>query len=162
MNSLFSYVFYPVVLGLLALSFVKDKKKTLLSLKRAWKMFITVLPQFLAVLFPVGLLLAALTPEMIQNILGSRSGFAGILISSLVGSVALVPVIIAFPIASELLKSGAGIIQVTVFISTLTTVGIATLPLEIRYLGKKTAVLRNLLAFLFSYVVAFIAGVVAI
>jgi hypothetical protein len=51
-------------------------------------------------------------------------------------------------------------VQIAVFISTLTTVGLVTLPLEIRYLGKKTAVLRNLLALLFSFAAAAVTGVV--
>ena len=50
--------------------------------------------------------------------------------------------------------------QIAVFISTLTTVGIVTLPLEIRYLGEKVALLRNILAFLFSFAVAAVTGLV--
>jgi hypothetical protein len=71
-----------------------------------------------------------------------------------------VPAIVAFPVAAELLRSGAGVMQIAVFISTLTTVGLVTLPLEIRYLGKKTAVMRNLLAFLFSFAAAAVTGAV--
>ena len=66
---------------------------------------------------------------------------------------------IAFPIVSELLKSGAGIIQMAVFVSTLTTVGLITIPIETKYLGKKIAVLRNMLAFVFSFITAYLMGV---
>ena len=38
-----------------------------------------------------------------------------------------------------------------VFISTLTTVGIVTIPLEVKYMGPKAAVLRNLLFFLLAF-----------
>jgi len=38
-------------------------------------------------------------------------------------------------------------------------VGFVTLPMEIKYLGKKAAVLRNALAFLFSFAAAFLIGV---
>lgn len=38
-----------------------------------------------------------------------------------------------------------------VFISTLTTVGIVTIPLEVKYMGAKAAVLRNLLFFLLAF-----------
>ena len=83
-------------------------------------MFIGVLPQIAAVLLLVGLLLAVLRPETIQRIIGAESGFMGMLITSLLGAVTLVPVLIAFPLATELLKNGAGITQIAVFISTLT------------------------------------------
>ncbi|PKM87171.1 MAG: permease [Firmicutes bacterium HGW-Firmicutes-12] len=160
MDLFFTYYIYVVTVGFLVLSFVKDRKKTILALIKSWKMFLTVLPQFIAILLLVGLLLAAVMPETIQNIIGAGSGVFGIVISSLVGAFSLVPVLIAFPIASELLKNGAGIMQMTVFISTLTTVGFVTLPLEVKYLGKKTAVLRNVLALVFSFVVAYAVKVV--
>jgi len=48
--------------------------------------------------------------------------------------------------------------QIGAFISSLMMVGIVTLPLEINYFGKKTAVARNVLAFFFSFLVAFIIG----
>lgn len=160
MDAGFTYILYCVSLGLLGLSFVKDKKKTAMSLKRAWRMFLNVLPQLAAILCLVGLLLTVLNPSSIRLIIGADSGFGGMLITALLGAVTLVPAIIAFPIAAELLRNGAGLMQIAVFISTLTTVGLVTLPLEIRYLGKKTAILRNGLAFLFSFAVAVVTGMV--
>jgi hypothetical protein len=50
MDAAFTYSLYGAVAVLLGISFVKDKKKTALSIKRAWKMFINVLPQFVAIL----------------------------------------------------------------------------------------------------------------
>lgn len=160
MNAVFTYSLYGAAAVCLAVSFVKNRKKTALALQKAWKMFITVLPQFLSILLLVGLLLAAVTPETIRRVIGTESGFAGMLLTSLLGAVAPVPVLIAFPIAAELLRNGAGITQIAVFVSTLTTVGIVTLPMEIRYLGKKAAILRNALAYLFSFAAAFVIGAV--
>jgi len=160
MDSIFTYFLYGLAAILLALSFFKDRKKTILSLKKSLKMFITVLPQFIAILLLVGLLLVVITPETIQRIIGTESGFLGMVITSLLGAVTLVPVIIAFPIAAELLSNGAGITQIAVFISTLTMVGFVTLPIEIKYLGRKVALSRNILAYLFAFVTAFIIGVV--
>lgn len=122
-------------------------------------MFTGVLPQFVAILLFVGGALAVLSPETIRRMLGEETGFIGMLLASLVGAFSLVPVMIAFPIVSELLKSGAGIIQMAVFVSTLTTVGLITIPIETKYLGKKIAVLRNMLAFVFSFITAYLMGV---
>jgi len=145
---------------LLVLSFIKNKKKTILALKMAWKMFLNVLPQFIEILIIVGLLLAFTNSQTIQNIIGTKSGIAGMLLASLIGSISLIPVIIAFPIAFELLRNGAGLMQITIFICTLTSVGIVTLPFESRYLGKKAALLRNILFYIFSFVIALIMEVV--
>ena len=123
-------------------------------------MFLNVLPQFLVIVLIVSPFLAILEQETIQSIIGAKTGLLGVVISSLLGSAVIVPAIIAFPIASELLQNGAGLMQITVFVSTLTMVGFVTLPLEVRYLGKKTAVMRNALAFLFSLIGAFVVSAV--
>lgn len=122
-------------------------------------MFLAVLPQFLAIVCIVGLILAFVDNDFLQNTIGSRSGFLGSLLSSFIGSITLIPVLIVFPIASELLRNGAGLSQITIFICTLTTVGLVTLPLEKHYLGKKIAVFRNLFFYLSSFVISFIMGV---
>ncbi|WP_139905452.1 MFS transporter [Clostridium thermarum] len=46
------------------------------------------------------------------------------------------------------------------FVSTLMMVGVVTMPVEIKYFGKKLTILRNVLAFVFSFVVAYIIGMV--
>lgn len=162
MDAIFTYSLYGVAAILVGVSFVKDKKKTALSLKRAWKMFINVLPQFVAILLLVGLLLAVATPDTIQRVIGADSGILGMLISSLLGAVTFVPVLVAFPVAAELLSNGAGVTQIAVFISSLTMVGFVTLPMEITYLGKKAAILRNVFAYLFAFATAFIIGAVLV
>ena len=159
MDAAFTYALYGAAVLLLGISFMKDKGKTALSLKRAWKMFVTVLPQFVGILLLVGLLLALIKPETMQYIIGTESGLAGMVIASLLGVVLLIPALIAFPIGAKLLENGAGVAQIVVFISTLTTVGLITLPLEAKYLGKKLAVIRNLLSYLRAFLVAYIMGV---
>ncbi|WP_222838851.1 hypothetical protein [Ilyobacter polytropus] len=52
--------------------------------------------------------------------------------------------------------------QVAAFISTLMMVGLVTLPVEVEYFGKRLAIFRNLMAFIFSFVVAFIIGIVVV
>jgi uncharacterized membrane protein YraQ (UPF0718 family) len=160
LDAVFTYSLYGVTVVLLGISLVKDRRKTALSIKRAWKMFIGMLPQFISILLLIGLLLAIVTPETIQYVIGAESGFLGMLLTSLLGAITLVPALIAFPVAAKLLDNGAGIIQIAVFISTLTMVGFVTLPMEIKYLGKKAAMLRNILAYLFAFATAFIIGAV--
>ncbi|MFR1478965.1 MAG: permease [Hydrogeniiclostridium mannosilyticum] len=137
MDAFFTYFLYAVTAFLLGVSFLKDRRKTLLSLKRAWKLFVHVLPQFLAILLLVDLLLAAVTPAAIQRVIGAESGFTGMLVAALLGAITLVPVLVAFPVVAELLHNGAGMTQIAVFISTLNMVGFVTLPLEMKYLEKR-------------------------
>lgn len=50
--------------------------------------------------------------------------------------------------------------QIGAFVSTLMIVGIVTMPVEIKYFGKKVMILRNILAFIFSFIVAYVIGLV--
>ena len=157
-----SYIFYGLATILLLISFYKDKKKTKMALKKAWKAFENILPEFLVVILLVGFLLAVLNPETISRIIGSESGWFGTILAAFIGSITLIPGFVAFPTAAILLKNGAGYMQIAAFISTLMMVGIITLPVEIKYFGKKVSIIRNFLAFLFSFIVAFIIGSVVI
>jgi uncharacterized membrane protein YraQ (UPF0718 family) len=157
-----SYIFYGLAIVLLFLSFIKDKKKTKMALKKAWKAFEKILPEFLVVILLVGLLLAILDPETISKIIGAESGWFGVILAGIIGAVTLIPGFVAFPTAAILLENGAGYMQIAAFVSTLMMVGIITLPVEVKYFGKKISILRNILAFLFSFLVAFIIGMVVV
>lgn len=157
---MFTSIIYISAITLLGISWLKDKKKTRMALTKAWKSFENILPQFLSILIIIGVMLAVLNPDTISGLIGQQSGWVGIIIASLIGSITLIPGFVAFPLAAVLLENGAGFMQIAVFISTLMMVGIVTLPVEIKYFGKKAVVLRNVLAFAFSYIVAVTIGVV--
>lgn len=151
-------VLYTLCLILLILSFCKNRDKTKTALKKGWKSFEIIMPQFLGIIFAIGILLAIIKPSVVSKLIGSSSGFLGILISALVGSITIMPTFVAFSTGSTLLNNGAGYGPVAALISTLTLVGIVTLGLESKYIGKKAAVLRNFICFLFSLIVALFIG----
>ncbi len=153
-----SYILYGITIVLLALSFFKDRKRTRMALKKGWKAFDNILPEFLVVMLFVGVMLAVLDPQTISKFIGKDSGWAGVVFAALVGSVTLIPGFIAFPTASLLIQAGAGLMQIGAFISTLMMVGIITMPVEIKYFGKKMTIYRNLMAFIFSFFVAYVIG----
>ncbi|KZL91940.1 permease [Clostridium magnum] len=153
-----NYILYGITIILLIISYHKDKKKTKMALKKAWKAFENILPEFLTVIMFVGVLLAILNPEVISKIIGNNSGYFGVVIAAIVGAVTLIPGFVAFPTAAMLLQNGAGTMQIGAFLSTLMMVGIVTMPVEIKYFGKKLTVLRNVFAFIFSFLVAYIIG----
>ncbi|CEH34308.1 permease [Romboutsia lituseburensis] len=157
---MFSNLMYVLAVALLVVSASKDKNKTKMALKKAWKSFENMLPQFLTIIILIGIILAVVDNQVISNLIGEDSGTIGIVIASAIGSITLIPSFVAFPLAKVLLENGAGISQLAAFISTLMMVGIVTIPLEMKYWGKKATILRNLLAFGFSIVVAIIMGVI--
>jgi uncharacterized membrane protein YraQ (UPF0718 family) len=152
-----AYVIAGVALGL---SWYKSKEKTIQALKKAWKSFENILPQFLSILLIIGIVLSLLNANQISQLIGGESGWWGVLLASVIGSITLIPGFIAFPLSAALLENGAGYMQIAAFISTLMMVGIVTIPLELKFFGRKAAYLRNGLAFLFSLFVALIIGVI--
>ena len=157
---MFTYILYGLAGAGLAISYYKDRAKTKTALKKAWKAFENILPQLLSILIIIGLALAILTPETISALIGTESGIWGLFAAALIGSVTLIPGFVAFPLAAALLNNGAGYMQIAAFVSTLMMVGIITLPLEIKTMGKPAAIIRNVVAFIFSLIAAVMIGVV--
>lgn len=152
-------ILYVIAIFALVFSFIKSKEKTRMGLKKAWKSFENIMPQVLAILILIGMILAILTPDQISQLLGEDSGWIGVLVAAGIGSITLIPGFVAFPLAAALLDNGAGYMQIAAFVSTLMMVGVVTLPVEIEYFGKKASLIRNTSAFIFSLAVAVVMGV---
>jgi len=153
------FLYGAAILGLL-LSFVKDKAKTKLALKKAWRSFENILPSILVILLLIGFIFAFLDAQAISKLLGTDSGLLGMIIATVVGCITLIPGFVAFPLANSLLTAGAGYAQIAIFISTLMMVGIATLPLEIKCFGKRIALKRNILSLILAVITSCVVGVI--
>ncbi|NCA99381.1 MAG: permease [Clostridia bacterium] len=145
-------------LGLIA-SLVKSKEKTAAAFKIAGKALLKTAPSLLTVLGIVGLTLGLLTPETITRLVGAEAGWLATLFAAVIGAITLIPSIVAFTLAGSLLRSGATVITISAFVTTLVMVGVVTAPMEVKTLGKKFALLRNGLGFLAALLIAGIMGV---
>lgn len=141
----------------------KDPRKTRQAFVKGLKAIEGILPQLLAVLLVIALVLAVFEPATISRVLGERTGFLGVLFAGIIGAITLIPGFVAFPATGELLRHGAGTLQAATFVSSLMMVGVVTLPVEIACFGRRAALARNGLAFLFSFGAAyFVAWVVGL
>ena len=155
MDTLILYIIAAVAI---VVSVAKDRKKTLLALKKAWKALEGILPQLLVVLILIAMTLAMLDGGTISRLIGSSSGMWGVLAASVIGAITLIPGFIAFPAAAALLTGGAGVVQIAAFVSSLMMVGVVTLPMEMKYFGRRAAITRNALGFVFSIIAALFVG----
>lgn len=140
------------------LSLFKDKEKTKKSIGSAKRMMGNMISDILGVLLLIGLVLTLVSPDVIEQTLGGETGIFALLMSALVGTITLIPAFVAFPLIGSLRDSGAGIMSLTAFLTTLTMVGFVTFPLEMKSFGKKFALFRNGLSFVFAIVIAVIMG----
>jgi uncharacterized membrane protein YraQ (UPF0718 family) len=150
------YAFYSIAFLLLGISFMKDRGKTIQALRKSWTTLKMILPQLLGILLFTGLVLAYATPETISRIIGRQSGWMGTLGAAVIGSLTLIPGFVALPMCALLVQNGAGYMQIGAFVSTLMMVGVVTFPMEKLYFGTRTALIRNGLVFVFSFLVAFV------
>lgn len=141
-------------------SLMKSKEKSKKAFKIAGKALLKMAPSLLTVLGIVGLTLGILTPEKISSLVGAEAGFTATIVAAVLGAITVIPSLVAFPLAGSLFRSGATVMTISAFITTLVMVGIITAPMEIKVLGKKFTLLRNGLGLLAALVIAGIMGMI--
>lgn len=153
-------IIYGILAVCLILSLWKSRQKTAKAFLVAAKAFLKNAPSLLTILGIVGLILGILTPETISKLIGAEAGFMATIIAAVLGAITFIPSLIAFPLAGSLLRSGATIMTISAFITTLVMVGLITAPMEIKSLGKRFTVMRNFLSFIGALLIAIIMGVI--
>jgi len=130
-------------------------KQSIIKAGKSWQQMIPIL---------VGILLLA---NLLNNILQKYYAviFTGnylkdTFIGALMGSVSFGMPLTSYIIGGESLQKGVSLLAVTAFIMTWTTVGIAMLPLEAKMLGKKFAIWRNILNFVFAIIISILTIVI--
>lgn len=141
------------------ISIIKDKEKTFCSMKMAKGMMKNMIGQIIGILFLIGLILTFIPPEIIKQYLGSANVVKSSIVSALIGSITLIPAFVAFPLVGSLVDMGASIVPAVAFLTTLTMVGFVTFPLEKQEFGRKFAIARNSLSFVFALIIALVMGV---
>jgi len=153
-------IIYTLLALGLVLSLVKSREKTKKAFKVAGKSLLKTAPALLGMLGIVGLILGLLTPEKIASLIGAEAGFLATITAALIGALTLIPSLVAFPLAGSLLRSGATVMTISAFITTLVMVGVVTAPMEMKVLGKKFTLLRNGLGIIAALLIAFLMGVI--
>ncbi|NGP43779.1 hypothetical protein G4V62_01915 [Bacillaceae bacterium SIJ1] len=155
-------ILYAIAIILTSISFINDKNKTKDALLKSWKMFRNIMPDVLAIMLFVGLSLSILTPSVISSMIGEQSGVLGIVYSTIIGSVSLIPSFVVFPLGATFVQNGAGLPQVAALMSALMSVGIVTLPMEQKIFGRSFTYFRNAAALFMSVVFSFIIWMVMV
>jgi len=148
-----------ITISLLGFTIFKNKEKAKKALVMALVKAVNLLPMLLVIIVLIGLIFGFIPPEMIRNYLGSNDNILQIVLASIFGAITLIPSIVALPLAGSLIEAGASYTPVAAFITTLTMVGFITLPIELKELGKKITILRNVFAFIFAIIISLIIGV---
>ena len=120
--------------------------------RKTWESMLVALPIIVGVL----LLLSLLQPlfERYYARIFTGNWFLDPLIGTVAGSFSFGIPVVSYVTAGELTRQGVPLVAVIAFIFSWTTVGVPMLPLESENLGRRFAIVRNGLNFVFSIVIA--------
>jgi len=131
------------------------KQRALASFRQTIRAFQRLLPVLIGVLL-LAALVAELIPRLMQMGLFGHGAWSDALASAGIASVATGQPVVSYILAGELQKAGVELLAVTAFITAWITVGVVSLPVEAQMLGWRFALWRNLVAFAFSLLIAWL------
>lgn len=152
------FILYLLCMIMFIISFVIDQDKTKKACINALNMFLKVLPSFLLLICIMSITMCLIPPSIIAELMGSQNEKIGMVLGSILGSMVVMPGFIVFPLAGILLKEGVSLSILASFTTTLMMVGILTLPIEIKYFGKKLAIIRNVNGYIIAMIVSVVIG----
>lgn len=147
-----------IALGCLLWAFIKNRQAAMAGLKKGLMTLAGIFPITLLVIAVMSIALAFVSQEAIHTMLGESSGFIGILAALGLGAIVHLPALLGFPIAGKVLANGGAAGPIAAFITSLTMIGIFTIPLESSILGKRFTLARNLASAIMALVIAIIIG----
>jgi uncharacterized membrane protein YraQ (UPF0718 family) len=143
-----------IVAAAVALLIFSDKSGPVLSVSKNYFLeLIMILP---AVMIIIGLFSVWIPKEMVVKYMGKTSGTKGIFLSIALGMLPTGPLYIAFPMAIALLKKGAKISNIIIFISAWACIKLPQELVEIQFLGIEFTLLRLALTIIFVVIMGII------
>jgi uncharacterized membrane protein YraQ (UPF0718 family) len=127
------------------------------GMKSGGMYLINVLPLLIAAFLTAGMIQALVDKNLVEQWLGSESGWRGLFFACLGG--ALIPggPYVYYPIAAVLLHSGAGIGVLIAFITAKNLWSVSRIPLEMALLGSNLTFVRYGITFLIPPLLGYLA-----
>ena len=138
-----------LIIGLYFWAYAVDPEKTWQALERGMAIFLTALPIIIAVFGLIGLTQAWISRERVSKMVGQESGWSGLLLAAVCGTILIGPAYIIFPLLMSLHQQGARWAVIATVLAAY-TVKIPMIPLEVLFLGWKFSLVRGMLTIMFA------------
>ncbi len=112
------------------------------SIQASYKLFVEFILILPAVMVLMGLFSVWVSKETVVKYLGHASGITGLGLALFVGMMPTGPLYIAFPMASMLLKKGARVANIIIFLSAWACIKLPQELVELRFMGAKFMIIR--------------------
>ncbi len=136
---------------------MQSKPPFLKVLKKSALSFLSIMPMLLGVIGLVGIFQTLITPEMLSSLFQGQP-MLDTIIGTLTGGISAGHPIVSYVLGGELLKHGISIYAVSAFILSGVTLGLIQLPLEIEMFGGRFTLYRNILALVFTIIIALLTA----
>lgn len=136
------YAFFFFSLIILIIISIFNSSIGIKTLESAWSNFLQMLAVVPPIMILIGLVDAWVPRKTLIKYMGDKSGFVGIVLAMLIGSIAAGPMYAAFPFTAVLLKKGAKFSNIIIFMNAWCVTKISTLLFEISALGYKFTIVR--------------------
>jgi len=153
------YLYWATAVALAA-SLITDRQKTWTALRLATKKLWKILPAFLVMLVAISVTLYLIPDALMLKVLSNPRPWISVWTASLLGSVALIPGFVAYPMCGILHARAVPYMVLSAFSTTLMMVGVVSFPVERGYFGTRVTLMRNLVSFGIALVVALVTGLV--
>ncbi len=127
---------------LVAIGFFKGEGQDVQGLKAAVTLTLEMVPLLLFAFIIAGMIEVLVPSQIISRWIGTESGFRGILIGALAGSLTPGGPFVSFPLVAGFLRAGAGIGTMVAFVTGWSLWAITRLPLEVGILGWRFTLIR--------------------
>lgn len=123
------------------------------SSRKTLNSFLNILPIVFGMLLLTSLVIEMFPEQVSAGVFGKNS-IVDAWLGATVGGIAAGHPLVSYVLGGELLNSGVSLFAVTALIVSWVTVGVVQLPAEALMLGKRFAIYRNLLCYLFAVAIA--------
>jgi len=135
-------------IAIILLSIFPEKRGDVITV--SLEFFVEMILILPAVMVLMGLFTVFVPKDLVVRYLGRESGLRGIFIAILMGALPTGPLYIAFPIASALLKKGARVSNIIVFLSAWSCIKLPQELVELEFLGFRFMLARLVLTVIFA------------
>jgi len=143
------WLFLGIIIVVVIILLLIFPAKTDAVTSTAQEYFIEMMIILPAVMVIMGLFAVFIPNETVVKHLGKTSGVKGIALALLIGTLPTGPLYIAFPMAATLLKKGARVSNIIVFLSAWACIKLPQEMVELRFLGGEFMFLRLILTIIF-------------
>jgi uncharacterized membrane protein YraQ (UPF0718 family) len=136
-----------LVIAFILLSIFPDRREEVTT--TSWEFFIQMIWILPAVMVLMGLFAVWVSKEMVIKYLGKASGIKGISLAIILGALPTGPLYVGFPIAAALIRKGARISNIIIFLSAWACIKIPQEMVELQFLGLNFMASRLILTIIF-------------